>query len=807
MESGTLKIFISFLAVSLWASTARPCGWYEDEETYRISMFRAELPYMQGFRPFYYSAKWLNNYFPDPEEADRLRNCTEWQKELGMGVDLNDIKVILYTVSPDLFLLSYRQNNLRVVFEGNSFIKKLLLPAYKEYLDYLVLAKKIEASDIDDPWEENDGRYSKCYDSASIFSAIDEGIRNASTSAIRLRYAFQKVKMYYMPDAAKVYDEYFANLPDNHILKIWAMLYKALNLDNAGNKVEANYLYAKVFWLCDEKKLRCYQCFNASDSMVMLTLKYAKNNEEKTAIWALKIFKNPGPALSQIQLLAGLSPQSPFLSPLIMREINKLEDWLFTPVLTFQLPSAYYDWDRLPENRWDYNQFIQLNKNTDLLYLRKFRDFLTMLAGSSKGALKDYCFLSVAHLYFLDDQPAEAEKYLAAISKNADRGILLQKNIDLLLDIIYSGRISGDKAKNDIAARLAELEKIAGQKYGLFKVLFSVTRKLSDSYLKINDKVPAGLLYNKSERYKYIYEKSRYQVEEGWYYDSYFYIMDYYWYIAWFDRHASVNDMDLLMSLILKKNKNKFETWLCDQPLGSLNSYKDLKGTIAFRNDDLLTAFKTFSEIPDSLWRTAYSFKDWLNEDPFIPKDIERSAGFVFSKSKFVKELIDLKSKIFHDPQNAGAYYNRLGDGYYNCTYYGNSWMMNSYGWVESLDDRYYSFYSDQLFGNLLNYQKTNPAFMNKFYHCMQAKACYTKALQVSKDPEVQAYATLMLHICEMNDRFGSLAPYDWQKETFDIGTYKAPWLRNFYEKYRNTKAFETYSCPGLDDFYAFLVK
>src|SRR5262245_38044693 len=132
MARATWKIITSTFIISLiCCSQIKGCGWYENDETTRLALFRAELSGMSGFRPFYYSAFYYNTTSPDPEGVDKHKNCKEWMQRLGKGVTEDDIFTILYETEPEQFQLAYEKNRLLDSFPKNTFIIRLMLKQNK----------------------------------------------------------------------------------------------------------------------------------------------------------------------------------------------------------------------------------------------------------------------------------------------------------------------------------------------------------------------------------------------------------------------------------------------------------------------------------------------------------------------------------------------------------------------------------------------------------------------------------------------------------------------------------------------------
>ncbi len=796
-----LSVSISLFFSVMFSFTAYSCGFGESSEVIRLAMFRAELFGMSAYRPFYYSANYVNNMQPDPSHFDRIANCKEWMAEIGYSVVFNDIELIQYKTEPDLFLKALDNNNLRMVFDKNTFVEFLTNPANERFLDYMVLAKKAEYANYaeSDPWGDGYEESNSIFDlTAYKTDLLNEFLKNIETCGnnfLRKRYTYQIVRMYFqlgdLPNCIASYDKWFGNLQSESIVKTWALLHKANAMAYSGNAIEANYLYSLVFDKSDEKKLRVYQLFYNDTEMFEQTLAMTKNSNEKAALWALAGFKNPGPTLDIIKKINEYAPQSKYLAPLIMREINKLEDWVLASVITpYKEPSLYYQYVE-----WDVKErekIIEQNRQKDILYLRQVVDFLKFIYPTSQGELQQFCAISIAHLLFIDDKIEEGKQFLAKIPANASSGIQFQKIIDEVLVNLNTTSIQSDAVKNIFAANLSKLEKMSKKNFEVNKLLYSLMRYMSNVYR--NEPITSGLLYMKSE-----IAKEDFDMKNSEYSQYGYFAHSYYWYLAWFDRNANSTDMENLLTLLKKPNKTKFEQFICNQKLASVSSYIELKGSIAFRENNLDLAYKTYSQLPDNYWDTAYAFKQFLNEDPFIPKSFPYTRNFTykFSKKNFVKQLLDFQAQAAQDTPNKAEFYLNLGYAFYNCTYWGNSWMMMSYSWSVAPTYDYSSIYNI-LFYNLYEKQK---AIQDVYFKCSIATEYFKKVQSATTDKELLAQAQFMLHCCDYNRYLFTAKQNDWQSDAPQQAEYHPYLMKDFYIIYRNTETFASLHCPLLDDF------
>ncbi len=772
MESITyqniMKVFSSlFLLLSFQFSSA--CGWSVSPETSRVALFKAQREGFFRLTPFYYSADWYysTNTF---STADWEVNCKEWQQKIGSNVKTEDIHVILYETNSEDFDNAFKKKALKEVFPNNTFVQALLQSKNKSLLTYILFAKKMEYSGSQDvKWESwrNIG-YSQNHPTADIES-FDKKIKSAKDEFLKQRYAFLYLRYNFYAEnkqeVIRLYDTYF-DKETNTILKPWALYYKALCIDNFAMQ---NYLLSKVFTSCEEKTFAVLQHYNWK--LTAETLALAQNNEERSTILAMESLRNPAPDLKTIQKVYELNPNSLLLSFLIGREVNKLEDWLLTPEYSNAgSPSIVFD-----REIWydDYDKAKAENYTKDIFYLRQVRDFLISIHSKASGEQKDYLSAAIAQILFLNDEIDLGKKYTDMISANANQSIQMQKNMLLALVSLKQDDLKNEKVKNQLFTYFSSIENLIEKDSGLFKNLYSLYRIASEEFYKKGDTVSAGLFFMKSD----IKNEGEYSAYNNLYYYSY---------IGYFDRHATLEDVDRLIALQKKENKTPFEKYLCAGTLApNSNYYKDLKGTIAFRNNNLELAYETFASMPKDFWDKNYEFKSYLNEDPFKPKILqkyeERKFDYHFNKADFIAKLIELKK------QNTASSNLQLANAYFNVSYLGNSWMMSAYDWTSGES------YTDYVYGdnteNKKKYQNGN------YFHLNTAKMYYQKALKMSKNNNEKAMASLMLFECNYYAYYADFI--DDKRPAFKAGKE----LRDFYSVYKTTSTFKQYNCPLLKSF------
>lgn len=767
-----MRVFSTLLLV-LSFQFSFACGWSVSPETSRLALFKAQREGFFKLTPFYYSA---DNFYATNtiSDADKQLNCLEWKNKLGNNINPNDVYVILYETDSEQFETAYENKTLNKVFEKNTFVKALLQPKNKQFLSYILFAKKLEYnSNTDVKWESwgQIGYESKNHKLAEV-TDFEKKINSAKDPFLKQRYAFLILRYsFYNADPQEVirlYDTYFAQNKKT-ILEPWALYYKALCVEN---KALQNYLLSQVFNTCEEKAFAVLQHYNWK--LTAETLALAQNDEERSIILAIESLRTPAPDLKSIKEIYELSPNSLFLSFLIGREVNKLEDWIFTPQYTNGgSPSVTFS-----DTNWyeDYAKAKAENFNKDILYLRELEYFLISIREQTSGEQKDYVTAAIAQLCFIDDQIDEGKKYTNMISNKANASIQMQKNIQLALVSLKQDDLKNEKVQNQLYNYFSSVENLVETDHGLFKNLYSLYRIAGDEFYKKGDGAMAGLLSMKAD----IKNEGEYTS----YNNPYFYS-----YIGYFDRKATIEDVDRLMALQQKTNKTPFEKYICSGTIApDINYYKDLKGTIAFRNNNLELAYKTFSSMPQDFWEKNYDFKNYLNENPFTPKILqkqqERKFDYRFNKTDFIAKLIQLKK------QNTASSNLQLAHAYFNVSYLGNSWMMTAYDWTSGES------YVDYVYGDNTENEKK---YQNGNYHNLKmAKMYYEKALKMSKNTNEKAMASLMIFECNYYNHYADLvSAEDEEKNPFKAGKE----LVNFYSIYKTTPIFKKYNCPLLKSF------
>jgi hypothetical protein len=784
------------LAVILVGVLLINCGYYAEPESYRAVIFRPEVIENKGLQPFFYSSLSFGESSPNGTK-DFDKNCQEWVQELGSGVKRKDVNFILYKIPLEFFFELYKEDKLEEVLEGNTFIAALAKKP--EMMAYLIYSKQCELVHYMSNayhltyW----GEAMNVPDLKEMIAKAQEGIDNSKSKFLQKRYAFQLLKNTWLDsqnvvECAHLVDIHFTS-PDKSgsILDSWAYIFRAYETSIKGDTAEANYILSKTFHASDYRKIRALQAFSNRDQHVEMATTFCKNDPERSVIYAMSAFSQPGKALNEIKLVFSKDNGSEYLPTLIAREINKLEDWLYTPWLSGFDP-AVFNYSTLDSEPQDNTHFVKKNYAKDASYLGTFKTFVESVAAKSSN--KNFYNLALAQLCILSNNNAEAQKRLSNIASNAPEGILLQKATAELLIKSKTENIESPEIQKEMGNSLAFLSKNLSSTESNKKVLNAVNMFLSKQYQTKGNIPMAALFYHKSEMHKSEYAGWPASVDEG----DFSYIdansISFYWYLAYLNEHASPEQITSFISLIENPKQNELITYLCKQPLASKNAYLDLKATKLFNSDKLEEAYEAIKNVPDSFWMKEYEFNHYLDESPFIGvrdngKVVRKTEPYLPSKKKFLKDLIAYKKAFEEAPEKnleKGLY---VANAYYNTTWFGNSWMYATYG--QSVMDAP---------------SGKNKTFEDNYFYCRKAAAYYKKVVSSIKpdtDPELASFIHFMAYLCDRNQTLflpSSTASVDELLAKFIKKGHVS--LEAIHLKYKNTSTYGYLStCPAFKDY------
>lgn len=784
------RLVLAFVGLLAWVlpSPLQACGIYYHGEEYRVSLLS---PWLAGeeYAPFFYSAYLLYEAPISGSGHDRRRNCNEWAAYMGGTVDPAHVQAVLYGSSLQ-DLNNALSGDAQSPLAANAFWKALRQPARKAVLDYVLLAKQYEmyasGSLKADPW----GEYS--YDYMSFQEQLEEvaqrakqGLADTQDAFLRKRYAYQNLVMArYKDDKARfksLWDQHFASEANGgSILYDWALHHKAAMVTN---EAERSYLYALSFMRCPEKRLYSYGQFDPK--LATRALGMAKTPEEKAHVLAMAALKNPGRALDLISRVQSTFPQHPLLRLLVIREINKLEDWLLTMPVTGLLPAYHPSNNQMDEYYGEGNDWMQyrlINRQKDEAYLAELLGFVQKLPATASLPISMKQLL-IGHLLMLRKDVAGAQAAWQGLSARSGKAIATQLSKDQLLLLLNEKDLSQPDVQQQMQSLLYRWKNSFEGRPEEMRDWQVVCKMISQQYEQQNQLAEAFLLNNHSLNLP---------TDETYNYHSPFYGL-----LGFLDWRADEKAIDQVLALMDKPKKTAWENFLLKAPRPTREALLDLRGTISFRKNHLEEALKAFQQIDPSFWREHYEYRNHLKNDPFVARAFTKPPFKPFPESKvaLIQQLMELEKQLNGPADQVPAAELKLGIAWLNFSHYGNSWMMFSYGW---------SMYDVNTYPNR-RYLPADEKLSGVYLRMTKAESHLQQALAKATDKETKATASYLLaHINELRALSTADAPQYWE-EGYKAHLQKIlqvyePWRRD----YDRTKTFQTVMlvCPELAQYF-----
>ena len=764
------------------------CGYSVDAYDYYTTFFNADIVANTALRPFYYTA-YADLY--DSQEpvnpADVL--AEEWKNYAGVSVTINDAKAFVteYDVKDINNLYNYIEKNQLAILpekvKQNSLTKYFIQQKDYEALGYIIYAKKVEPLVIATPkWE------AKVNDVAAMEKLIRSGLQlytAAKTDFFKLKYGYQITKLALYSgknnDGVKYYDALVAPTKTKSVLQPMALSLKAGALYKIGKHAEAAYLYSKAFASSDAKKISNFVSFkwavqkgNGRNDYLQL----CKTNKERADMLALFALSSIEAETKTIQEIYTLDSQNKNIETLIARDINKIEDNYFTPILGNKSGGKQ-------------NFYIStLNENDEKFVVAKqqlkdLQKIVLKIAEAPKQTNALY-YTSAAYCSFMMQNYTEANQFLSNANKLKPVGnVKGQWMLTNLLVIINEATKITTATETTILPSLQWLKQKAtikirkefeGQEYDTWKIFYRnvLSVALAKKYHAQGDIFKETLCVASAEK-----------IFSNYNYNS----------LEFLRNNTDINDVEKLYAFFTSKNTSAFDAFIINNNALTTADIIDFAGTSYLRNYDYEHAIKW-------LQKSGANKKDTIYKSAFIEllKDVEEKLPTetrTTSKLLFAQEMLATQNLAKTEPTKAANHYYKLATGMYNITYYGHAWELVQY--YRSGSDGY------QIPKNATSFQK-------QYYGCYAAHDMYKKAMDASADKNFKGKCLFMMAKCSQKTagkKYGYDEPgYTYEKSEIAQIEFMKNFKNNKYfaelsRDYKGTPFYEeAYSrCSYLKDF------
>jgi hypothetical protein len=437
------------------------------------------------------------------------------------------------------------------------------------------------------------------------------------------------------------------------------------------------------------------------------------------------------------------------LSFLLLREVNKLEDWIFTPYYSNFEPSNY-SWEE--NNPYDSYGTSQIRIANDRVYAAQVLSFVNQV---DLGQVSDpnAWFTAKAYLNFMTNNFKTALNTVDLIKKKQTTE---SDGLTQLLSMIRALCLTKQQA-NDKAIIIEEIQSVLinQDNKGNHQFLFAIARELE---YKGNTTDAAIIMSNMYAQYDwqsdqvYWKPKLRHPTLYSDFYDHYIFYLD--------AQYTPEQMKNLIANIHSNKGKtDEFNQWKYKAIQQDIPRLYDLVGTKYIRKNELSEALAMFKLVDDTLWTSKhFPYREYLDANPFYTnmysghKHVKQDS-ITYNKETLVRQLIKHLQEA-EDPNSKNSDYHCFvaANCYYNMTYHGNSWMMRRYYWAR-------------------NSSSTKLSDDEEYNQANWAKHYYLKAGESSKSEKFSALCLRMAGRCEQH-RLRDQPNYRYTDDLLKINQY-----------------------------------
>lgn len=651
-EKLSMRIFFTGI-ILIYFKTAVGCGIYISNRDIRLRFFRPELFCKTSDIGFISNDNIFNpeyiNYEDFPINSSTKfvnKNLVFWKKIGGAAVSMKDIEDVL-NKSNNYILKNPNEN---------TFVSFLHRKENHDLLEYFKFAYKLQIYNSILDWQNTE---TNNLDAEILVKIAFNRIHSLKYDWLKRRYLLLILRLNYyhrvnIDPEQLLHQMLKLSSGEKDFVYHWALHYVSLTFTN---EAQLNWANAQVFESLPDKRMRVFTLYNKKIPLDS-TLKFASNPRERANIFALASLNKKGKVLPWIKKFWALEKNYELLDILLLRETEKLQDWLLTPYYVGTTPTYY-------NNPLDKNT----QKEIDQKYAIELIKFIRSLPKKTQNIRLIECFL-----LFFTQQNAICTTSTRALLEDSKLSRAAKKSLaNLLVLCSIRTNASADNSHPKLSIVNAFKQKntllvfMAAREYELADNLPYAMALLSS--LEIDTRYLNHFIRPTTGVVNMIFDL----------YDNYF---------LYLDAQYQERDILKLIDYITSKDHDSFEKIFIKNLRKDLPRLYDLVGTKYFRKRQLKKAQYYFEKVPDSLWISkAYSYKDCMKRNPFtfyhsdsLPVNWQLKPPY--SKTKINKLLIALLQKAQNpkDPDRAFSYY-LLGNAFYNFGHRGNTWMMQVYYW------------------------------------------------------------------------------------------------------------------------------
>jgi hypothetical protein len=564
---------------------------------------------------------------------------------------------------------------------ANPMAKWLQTAQNKPLLQYLHLARQVEQQTFSsDLWEAPAKK-----DSISLMQLSNLAQQQAALQAdsfLKERYSLMQVRSAFyagnFQEVAALGPQVLAAIPASGPVASATMAYMAGAYFKTNRPADAAIWYAKAFdasaYNRKSNLLSFRWCLGEDEQgMAAILRSKAAGNHEMALVEAMLGMHGLAYGLSHISELYRLEKTSPYLPLLIVRELKKLEENYFSPLLAAQ-----------PGTKMAPYGFDEAARNTGAVHAAKVLTALEDMAADKALSCRFLCYTAAGYVAAMLGQHDRAAAILQQVPATAEKPYE-QAMLIKLLNQIRQAKTLAATTESELVAPVQWLMGMAQKdaEYAMFaRNLFALV--LAPRYHAQGSLHKQALCLGMASL-GWLQPKGQ---PEGW---------------EMFDG-LSVSGLDLIQSdmslqqceqlyqLVTQKNTTPWDKLLVANSGISPSQVGDVVATSHLRLHRWHDAIKWLKQLPEQQSLVAYtsSYNDYSTDtiyvDPFFDylndwQRYEKRLAKPLTKAALAEKMLLLQTQLdtAKQPLAKARIAYTMASAFYNMSYYGNAWMAKAY--------------------------------------------------------------------------------------------------------------------------------
>lgn len=675
------KFLICLVLLLSSFSKVNACGYSPYGEDVRYCLFHPQLFHYNNYSAFNYNANLFGFDFDYSSEIVEA-NILDWHNYTNKKVSIYAIQEFNYKLKgTDIHPKS-----------DNEFIRYLYANKKTEAIAYLKMAKECEIVNnlnVEDPWERNQLDINT--NRKTFLLKLVRLTSEQKNEYFKRKYAFLAIRLAFYAGELDTIEKLFIstyNDDKKDYLYYWSLFFYSFAKEDKSYLLDAANLLA----YCPEKSYASYY-FHHDNFKIEDALPFAKTKADLANLYAYASVQRLDRNLDYLKKIHEIQPNSKILSFLLLREINKLEDWIYTPYYTNYNPSTDF---------WKSNtttQTLRMRSEKDRLYAKEVLQFLQSI-DLNKTENPILWKAAKIQLEFMSRDFNSCLQSIAQFEKSISKEEPIFEQIQMIKALTITAKQEFGKA-----IIRPEIQPIILKNKSNSRFLFALGREL-----EFKGNIPDGmaLMASLGSISSDVEWQGNRSVTSG-------NLDEFYSYFDYLDFVYSASDLQKITNRLKKPFKTDFEREIYSALIKDESRLLDLLGTKYIREDKLDYALAVFKSMDKKYWDDNYNpwergnYGDYytFDQNPFYT--FKKTKEFIKTREQFnvnkltITEHLVKYLKIANNPKtkNKDYYYFIIANCYHNMSQYGHSWMLRrfqsytyyGYGDDEYKNDSYYDEY------------------------------------------------------------------------------------------------------------------